>query len=112
MLKIVRRINTLLEVAGDRARAPCLGNKGRPSSTPRDRWINILHEEVAKGAGKGDMQVLGDLELLLTSLAEKRRLTIDWRGGMMTNAELIKATAKRVGLVAPELWSDNNKKSR
>jgi hypothetical protein len=34
---------------------------------------------------------------------EKRRLTIDWRGSMMTQSELIDATARRVGFSPPRI---------
>ena len=94
----------LLSKAGARARLPCPENKGRPSTTPPDRWLGVLEQEAL--SGKYDETVLEDVAALLGSVAEKRRLTIDWRGGMMTNAQLIKATAKRVGLAPPELQSD------
>ena len=97
-------IRRLLRQAGDRARAPCPDSKGASSTTPKDRWFRIITEETREG--KHNEEVLSEINTLLASVAEKRRLTIDWRGGMMTNAQLIKATAKRVGLAPPELVSD------
>lgn len=80
----------------ERARMAC-PNGAKASSTPVDRLYNLLVEENLPAP------VMADLQLLLESTQEKRRLTIDWRGAMMSHSDLIKQTARRVGLVAPEL---------
>jgi hypothetical protein len=106
-MTIFTRIQHLFHKASLRAKQLCPENKGRSSTTPDNRWFNYIKEEAKHG--KINDQGLSDIEMLLKSVAEKRRLTIDWRGGMLTNAQLIKATARRVGLVAPELASDKGR---
>src|SRR5207245_1691433 len=53
-----------------------------------------------------------DYELLLSSVPEKRKLTVDWRLlGSLTGHELIQATAARVGLVPPVFKNDDGNKN-
>lgn len=93
-----RRIALLLR--NDRARMPC-ANKGKSSTTPPNRFYQCFAEQVR--ANQLPQTAMDDLEVLLASTLEKRRLTIDWRGNMLSHSQLIHATARRVGLVAPEL---------
>jgi hypothetical protein len=105
----LRNIQQLLQHQHKRTQLPCF-NKAKTSTTPKNRWFKLLKEFVHSKSEMKERLVLDDLEMLLTNVQEKRRLTIDWRGtGGMTNNELIKQTAKRVGLIPPRLpGSDDN----
>jgi hypothetical protein len=83
------------------ARARNLPQPHMNSTTPPTRWTSILTEQVRKA--KLPRHVLEDVQQYLESNKESRRLTIDWRGSMMTQSELIDATAKRVGFIAPKI---------
>jgi len=110
LLNQARKINKLLLDAHHKAQQPCVGVKAKTSTTPPNRFFDILEQELRMGTPERK-QALEDLELMLKSVAEKRRLTVEWRGGMMSHSELIKATAKRVGLAPPELQSDKKPSS-
>ena len=101
---LLKRVYSHILKASARARFPCPEGRGRASTTPKNRWVHVLKEEIRRG--HINEQALVDLDTLLRSVAEKRRLTIDWRGSMLSNSDLIKVTAKRVGLVPPTLQSD------
>lgn len=75
-----------------------------------ERWkANAKVDDKAKEWSNIEKRFVHDYTQLLLNIKEKRRLTIDWRAtGGYTNKELIKLTAKRVGLAAPELGSDDD----
>ena len=72
--------------------------------------MDIVTTEVKTGGIPA--QALEDYTTLLHAVAEKRRLTIDWRGAMMTTEELVDATARRVGLVPPNLADNEWRKKK
>jgi hypothetical protein len=85
-----------------RATEPC--PRGLPSAAPRLKFAHALLQE-CRESGLPE-QALEDYASLLEAVREKRHLTIDWRGAMMTQEELIDATARRVGLVAPAIMNN------
>lgn len=99
--RVLQSIRTSLAEANARARLACTENHARSSSTPAERFFQMIEQEL----GTKDLQVLEDVDSLLKATREKRRLTVDWRDSMMNEAELIQATAKRVGFHPPELPS-------
>jgi len=98
----------LSEIARAQMRAAQPSSRGLASTTPCERFTNIVKDEVRRGVLSE--QALVDVALLLSSAREKRRLTIDWRGTMMTTEELVDATARRVGLVAPRIMDNEWRK--
>ena len=102
--KVLQSIRQTLRAANARARLPCTENHARSSTTPEDRFYKIFVEEIANGR-PNQSAILEDLDVLLKSTMEKRRLTVDWRESMMDTSELIQATARRVGFHPPELAS-------
>ena len=77
--------------------------KTKYATTTVEEWTRRVEEDAKAGGRFADEATLGMFADLVEATREKRRLTIDWRGAAMTPEELIQATAKRVGLVPPEL---------
>ena len=94
----------MLSTTGEASPGAAADQAVRWSKTPTSRWLDAAREEAQPGAGPlSSADALEQWAALLEATREKRRLTIDWRGGMMTSAELIDATARRVGLEPPRL---------
>ena len=78
-------------------------SKTKWSATAPEEWAKRVEADARAGGRFADETSASMLADLVEATREKRRLTIDWRGAAMTPEELIQATAKRVGLVPPEL---------